>query len=138
MQLHTLVSLFIALLICGLAIGRGDKVTRWAGLACLFGWIGSLVIYRRDPSHADYGILAIDTLTLVVFVWISLRSRRIWTAIAAAFMAIIVASHVAIIIDLRVTFGTLLLGMAIWSYGVLACIAFGTWAAWRGRSRVSA
>jgi hypothetical protein len=69
----------------------------------------------------------------VVFVWISMRTRRIWTVVAAAFMAIIVASHVAVMIDLRVTLGTLFIGMAMWSYGVLACIAFGTWAARRGR-----
>jgi hypothetical protein len=36
-------------------------------------------------------------------------------------------------IDLRVTLGTLVIGTAMWSYGVLACIAFGTWASWRER-----
>ena len=60
-------------------------------------------------------------------------ARRIWTIIASAFLAIIVASQVAVVIDLRVTLGTLLISMAMWSYGVLACIAFGTWASWRAR-----
>jgi hypothetical protein len=92
-----------------------------------------MLVYRRDAYNADYGMLAVDALTLVVFVWISVRTRRIWTVVASAFMAIIVASHVAVIIDLRVTVGTLLIGMAMWSYGVLACIAFGTWTSWRER-----
>ncbi|WP_089929632.1 hypothetical protein [Caulobacter sp. UNC279MFTsu5.1] len=131
MQIHTLVSLILAVLVCGLAMWRGDRSARWVGAAFLADWLGSLLVYRRDPYNADYGILAIDVVTLVVFVWISMRTRRIWTIVASAFMAIIVASHVAVMIDLRVTLGTLFIGMAMWSYGVLACIAFGTWAAWR-------
>lgn len=112
---------------------RGDRAARWVGAAFLASWLGSMLVYQRDPYQADYGILAIDAVTLLVFAWISMRTRRIWTIIASAFMAIIVASHVAVMIDLRVTLGTLLIGMAMWSYGVLACIAFGTWAARRGR-----
>ena len=133
MQLHTLVSLILAILVCGLAMWRGDRAARWVGAAFLADWLGSLLVYRRDPYHADYGILAVDAVTLLFFVWISIRTRRIWTVVASAFMAIIVASHVAVMIDLRVTLGTLFIGMAMWSYGVLACIAFGTWAARRGR-----
>lgn len=133
MQLHTLISLILAILICGLAMWRGDRAARGVGAVFLASWLGSMLVYRRDPYNADYGILAVDAATLVVFVWISMRTRRIWTVVASAFMAIIVASHVAVMIDLRVTLGTLFIGMAMWSYGVLACIAFGTWAARRGQ-----
>ncbi|HWW28199.1 MAG TPA: hypothetical protein VNZ85_20110 [Caulobacter sp.] len=133
MQLHTLISLILAILVCGLAMWRGDRAARWVGAAFLADWLGSLLVYRRDPYHADYGILALDAVTLLFFVWISIGTRRIWTVVASAFMAIIVASHVAVMIDLRVTLGTLFIGMAMWSYGVLACIAFGTWAARQGR-----
>jgi hypothetical protein len=132
-QIHTLVSLILAALVCGLAMWRGDRAARWVGAAFLASWLGSLLVYRRDAYNADYGILAVDALTLVAFVWISLRTRRIWTVVASAFMTIIVASHLAVMIDLRVTLGTLFLSMAVWSYGVLACIAFGTWAARRGQ-----
>jgi hypothetical protein len=135
LQLHTLISLILAILVCGLAMWRGDRAARWVGAAFLASWLGSMLVYRRDPYHADYGILAIDAVTLMVFAWISMRTRRIWTIIASAFMAIIVASHVAVMIDLRVTLGTLFIGMAMWSYGVLACIAFGTWASRRGHAR---
>jgi len=130
-QLHTLISLILAILVCGLAMWRGDRAARWVGAAFLADWLGSMLVYRRDPYHADYGILTVDAVTLLFFIWISIRTRRIWTVVASAFMAIIVASHVAVMIDLRVTLGTLFIGMAMWSYGVLACIAFGTWAARR-------
>jgi hypothetical protein len=127
--------MILTILVCGLAMWRGDRAARWVGAAFLSSWLGSMLVYRRDPYHADYGILAIDAVTLMVFAWISMRTRRIWTIIASAFMAIIVASHVAVMIDLRVTLGTRFIGMAMWSYGVLACIAFGTWASRRGHAR---
>jgi hypothetical protein len=134
LQLHTLISLTLAVLICGLAMWLGDRAARWMGAAFLASWVGSLVVYRHDPHGADYGMLAVDVLTLATFVWVSMRTRRIWTLVASAFMAIIVASHLAVMIDLRVTLGTLWISMAMWSYGVLACIAFGTWSARRGRT----
>jgi hypothetical protein len=133
LQIHTLISLIVAVLICGMAMWRGDQAARWTGAVSLANWLGSLMVYRRDAYNADYGILAIDLVTLIVFVWISMRTRRIWTIVASAFLALIVASQVAVMIDLRVTLGTLLISMAMWSYGVLACIAFGTWASWRAR-----
>jgi hypothetical protein len=132
LQLHTFISLIMAVLICGVAMWRGDRAARWTGAICLAGWLGSILVYRGNAYNADYGVLAIDAASLVAFVWISMRMRRIWTVIIAAFTALMVASHVAVMIDLRLTLGTLNFGTATWSYGVLACIAFGTWAGWRG------
>lgn len=131
MQIHTIISLILAVLVCGLAMWRGDRSARWIGAAFLADWLGSLLVHRQQVQSADYGVLAIDIAALAAFIWISMRTRRLWTIIASAFMAIIVASHVAVMIDLRVTINTLKASMAIWSYGVLACIAFGTWAGGR-------
>ena len=133
MQIHTLISLILAALICGLAMWRGDQPARWIGAADLASWLGSLLVHRRDAFNAEYGILVIDIATLVVFVWISMRTRRLWTIVASACVAILVASHIATMIDLRVTLNTLRVSMAVWSYVVLACIAFGTWTAERQR-----
>lgn len=131
MQIHTIISLILAILVCGLAMWRGDRSARWIGAAFLADWLGSLLVHRQQAQSADYGVLAIDIAALAAFIWISMRTRRLWTIVASAFMAIIVASHVAVMIDLRVTINTLKASMAIWSYGVLACIAFGTWAGGR-------
>jgi hypothetical protein len=132
-QIHTLISLILAILICGLAMWRGDQAARWLGATDLASWLASLLVHRRDLYNAEYGILAIDIATLTIFVWVSIRTRRLWTIIASAFVAILVASHIATMIDLRVTINTLRVSMAVWSYGVLACIAFGTWTAERQR-----
>lgn len=136
--LHTYISLGLAILTCGLAVWRGDFSARWTGGIFLASWIASILVYRRDPYHADMGLLVVDALSLAGFVWVSLRGRKLWTLAACACEAVIVASHLALIIDLRVTMGTFILSMAMWSYGILLCIAFGTWAGWRTRRPVAA
>ncbi len=138
LQIHTLFSLGLATVVCGAAIGFGDYSARRIGLAAGLAWAGSLLVHGNDAYNVDLAIMAIDTATLVYFGFISIRARRLWTIIASAFQAIVVASHVATTIDLRVTLGTFYMSMAMWSYGILACIAFGTWAGWRANRRATA
>jgi ABC-type nickel/cobalt efflux system permease component RcnA len=76
-------------------------------------------------------MFAIDTATLGIFVWTSLEERRLWTVVASAFLAIIVGSHLATLIDFRIHMNTFKFGMAMLSYGIVGCIAFGTWTSWR-------
>jgi len=80
-------------------------------------------------------MLVIDTVTLAVFVQTSLRYRRLWTVTAGAFLAIIVGSHLATLIDFRIQMNTFKFAMAMLSYGILISVAAGTWA---GRSRLGA
>lgn len=114
---------------------RGDRAARWLGATLLISWAASLLIYHRNAHATDYGVLAIDFVTMLIFIGLSIWTRKIWTVIASAFMAIIFTSHFGVIIDLRVRIATFWMGMAIWSYGILACIAFGAWAGWRDRRR---
>ncbi|KRA56158.1 hypothetical protein ASD79_17510 [Caulobacter sp. Root655] len=138
MQLHTLISLGVAVAVAGAAVKFGDYSARRIGVAVLVAWLGSQLLDSNNAYKTDLAMLALDAATLVYFVWISIRSRRLWTVVASAFMAIIVASHVATTIDLRVTIDTFKVSMAIWSYGILLCLVFGTWAGWRERRRAAA
>jgi len=129
-----MISLGLAVATTGVALKFGDFSARRMASAFLGDWLGSLLLVDvQDVYNTGLAMLSLDGATLAYFVWISLRSRRLWTAVASAFMAIIVGSHVATMIDLRVTIHTFRLSMAIWSYGILLCLAFGTWAAWRRR-----
>ncbi|CAN5237529.1 hypothetical protein BH10PSE4_BH10PSE4_41040 [soil metagenome] len=138
MQLHTLVSLGLATAVCGAAVGFGDYAARRIGAVAGLAWAGSLLVHGKDAYNIDLALLTIDVAILVYFILVSMRSRRIWTIVVSAFQAIIVASHIATTIDLRVTLGTLYMSMAMWSYGILACIAFGTWTGWRDNRRAIA
>lgn len=131
--LHVYISLSLAILTCGLAIWLGDAAARRIGAAFLISWIASLLVYRNNAQNTDLGVLLVDIATLFFFVWASIKARLIWSVLASAFQLIVVASHLAATIDLRVTIGTFNLSMAMWSYGILLCIAFGTWMGRRDR-----
>jgi hypothetical protein len=131
--LHVYISLGLAILICGLAIWLGDVTARRIGAAFLISWIASLLVYRNNAQNTDFGVLLVDIATLFFFVWASIRARLIWSVLTSAFQLIVVASHLAATIDLRVTIGTFNMSMAMWSYGILLCIAFGTWTGRRDR-----
>lgn len=135
MQIHTVISFGLATAVCGVAAKFGDDSARRVAVAFFLNWLGSLLAYSANAYTTEWEILALDVATLIYFAWVSIRWRRLWTVVASAFVAIIVASHVATMIDLRVTIDTFNVSVAIWSYGVLACIAFGTWASWRERHR---
>jgi hypothetical protein len=132
LQLHTLISLGLAVGTTGLALKHGDQPARRFAMAFLASWVGSLAV--NGASIRGPAMFGIDSATLAYFMWVSLRCRRIWTVAASAFMTLIVASHVATAIDFRLAINTFRLGMALWSYGILACIGFGTWSSWRERS----
>ena len=133
LQIHTVISLGLATVICGVAVKVGDDSTRRIAVAFFLNWLGSLLAYRADAYNIELEILALDVAALIYFVWVSMRWRRLWTVLASAFVAITVGSHVATMIDLRVTIDTFNVSVAIWSYAILACIAFGAWTSWRER-----
>jgi hypothetical protein len=133
-----MISFGLALGTTGFALKCGDQPARRLGCAFLACWVASLAVNNVNSRDTGLAMFCIDSATLVYFLWVSLRSRRIWTMVAAAFMTLIVASHVATAIDLRLAINTFRLSMALWSYGILVCIGFGTWSSWRERSRAPA
>ncbi|MEJ2817902.1 hypothetical protein [Caulobacter sp. CCG-8] len=136
MQLHTMISLGLAVGTTVFAVKSGDRAARRFGVSFLASWVASLVVSKLHlPGGASLAIFCIDSATLVYFAWASLDARRIWTAVATAFILLIVASHVATAIDFRVTLDTFRLSMALWSYGILACIGFGAWSSRRDQAR---
>jgi hypothetical protein len=130
-----MISLGLAVGTCGMAVRYGDQAARRFGGAFLASWLASLAVHTGNGQTVGWVMFCIDCATLGYFVWASLRSRLIWTAVATAFMALIVASRVATTIDLRVAMDTFRMSMALWSYGILTCIGFGAWSSRREPSR---
>jgi len=133
---HTLtpwISLGVATLVCGLAIWKGDRWTRFVGGIFLGGWILSPFVATTDSLQPEWGVMVIDVIALLLFIWASLKARKLWTVFAAACQMMAVASHVISIIDLRIYMATVIVGLALLSYGVLIALLFGTASAIRAR-----
>jgi hypothetical protein len=133
-----MISLGLAVATTGTALKFGDFGARRIGGALLVSWIASLMVNIGGVGQTGWAMFGVDCATLIYFAWISLRTRRLWTILATAFMLLIVASHVATAIDFRLAIDTFRLSMALWSYGILACIAFGTWSGRRASSPTAA
>lgn len=131
--IQIVLSLGVALVVCGLAIRFGEAPARRVGAVMLTAWICSLIVYRNNPRFADGGVMLIDGLVALFFIWESLRSRRLWTVVVAAFQLLAVASHLATVIDHRVTINTYKLSLAVWSHGILLVLALAVWRDWNAR-----
>ncbi|PVM87290.1 hypothetical protein DDF62_16800 [Caulobacter radicis] len=132
-----MISFGVAIVVCGLAIRFGDKPARRVGMITLGGWVVSLIVFRNSARFADIGLMAVDGVIAALFVWVSLSSRRLWTVVVAAFQMLGVASHLATVIDHRVTINTYKLSLAVWSYGILVMLAVAVWRHWREQRRVA-
>ena len=127
------ISLSVAVLICGFAIWKGDRWARFVAIVYLTGWIASGLVQIRDPMSPEWGIMAVDVAAMILMVWASLKARRLWSVFAAACQMMAVASHIVSIIDLRIYIATVIMGLALLSYGVLIALLVATLSAIRAR-----
>lgn len=82
----------ILVLVAGLlAHLRGGPPERWGAVILLTGWVVSELVDTME--RVRIGILEVDLCVLLGFVLLSLKTRRLWTLFAAAFMVNDVACH---------------------------------------------
>ncbi|WP_425995054.1 hypothetical protein [Caulobacter sp. DWR1-3-2b1] len=127
------ISFSIAVLICGFAIWKADRWARFVAIVYLTGWIASSLVQIRDPMSPEWGVMVVDVVAMFLMVWASLKARRLWSVFAAACQMMAVASHVVSIIDLRIYVATVIMGLALLSYGVLVALLVATLSAIHAR-----
>ena len=114
----------IAAAICALALWKGDRPERMAGVVYALAWIASAAV--QVESGPQYGIFAVDVLFLIFNLWLGLRTGRLWALFAAAFQLLIVMTHVSMLIDLRIEQYGFFSAYFVWSYLILAALLVGT------------
>lgn len=120
--------------ICLFAFLKGDEPERIGAGAYIVGWLGSLV--TQEALHMDspqYGILTFDVAMLAVLCGLAWKSRRSWPVWAAALQLVAVMSNTLVMIDPRAPLASLFTILNLTGYGVLICIAVGTFWAWQER-----
>lgn len=132
------VAIYYALLLAvtGYAAGRGGRSERAAALVLLAGSILTRIALT-PAAHRFTGFeanaLLVDLAVLAGFTVIALRSDRYWPIWLAALQLIGVLAHLAKLADpamMRTGYAFL---AAVWSYPMLALIAFATWSRHRLR-----
>jgi len=79
-----------AALICCLAFWKGDRPLRLAAAVLIAAWALSPLITEGHRHGLDYPVTILDTNVALIFVWISMRWRRIWCGVLAALTIIVV------------------------------------------------
>lgn len=126
-------AVFVAL-VCGFAFLKGDEPERLGAGAYILGWFATMLIQDDAALYkAQYGVMGIDVVMLLVLATMIWKSGRAWPVWACALQLLIVMSHVVIMLDMRPPANSFVTVVNIAAYGVLVCLAIGTFWAWQDR-----
>ena len=123
------------LLTCAYALWRGRSDERIVASVCLLASLATrfaISPLQERYASVETGLMAIDALVLLVFVWIALRSQRFWPLWIAGLQLTNSISHVLKLVDLDLMPRAYGAAAALWSYPILLILAVGTW---RGHQR---
>jgi hypothetical protein len=130
MFMHKYIFWALLLLTCGYALWRGRKYEQLSAIVCIAASIISVVARAGADDHY-YGVqssdLVIDTLVLLAFVAIALRSDRFWPLWAAGLQLTISMSHLLKAIQPSLLPIAYAAAERFWSYPTLIIIAVGAW-----------
>lgn len=84
------VAYLVALVVCGVAVWRGDQPLKLAAAVLGVAWAFTPVFMGSHRGVLNYPITIIDTGTALTMVLISMRWRRVWCAVLAG-LTIVVA-----------------------------------------------
>lgn len=115
----------VAICVCGFAMYRGAVPTRIAGGVFLSAWLVTPLIRIADPSQVEWFVFAIDVVVLSVFLALTLKFRRFWLVGASAFQLLAASTHLAMLVDFRVTLNSYVMALGLWSLAVLGSILAG-------------
>lgn len=111
---------------------RPAQLLAAAGVASA--WIASAALQDRHAvGGPQYAIFALDILVAVGFTTLALVHRGAWLMALAAFQLLTAATHVGMIVDTRIFVRAYLTAYLVWSYLVVAALAWGAWAGWKER-----
>lgn len=117
-----------------LALLKGDKVERAAGLALLFTFLLVQLLRDRAPPGQGEALVFFTDLALgVILALVAWRSRRSWPVWATAFQSIALAVDVSHATDLQLSWMAYAAAANVSANGVAVTLAVGTWIAWRER-----
>jgi hypothetical protein len=87
-------------LVCSLAFWKGAKADKVGALVIAVTWLATPFVERRGSWYEpQYGILLMDSLTLIGLVAVALVYHRRWPICGAAFQTFSVLTHLAFVVN---------------------------------------
>ena len=114
------------LAVCVLALVMGRWPEQTAAVALAVDWIGSAVGQDRRPAHHSQPIeLALDLVLAAVLLGLTVSCRRKWLLWMSACAVLVVLTHVAVLMDVRLGQWSYLTAYYVWSVGLLVSLGSG-------------
>ena len=127
----------IMAVICGFAAWTGGRPQRVTAAVIAAAWIGSAALEDRRYIHPQYAIFVLDVVAAVVFSGLALIWRRSWLMAIAAFQLLTMATHIASMLDTRIWPLAYMTAYLVWSYLLLAAMAWGGVTGYRERQTLT-
>jgi hypothetical protein len=128
----------LLLLSCGYAFYRGRKYERLVAAICLIATFSSVALHAPPNQRyvgIEHGDLLVDSLVLIAFVVIALRSDRFWPLWVAGLQLTMNVAHLLKAIDPSLMPAAYEAAERFWSYPILVILAVGTLRAHRRATR---
>ncbi len=120
---------------CALALASRGRAQVITGVIVAAAWIGSAALQdRQNRIDPQYAIFALDVVIAVVFVGLALRFRQSWLMWVTAFQLLTAATHIAVMVDLRIDARAYITAYTVWSYALLLALAWGGIEGFRARA----
>jgi len=124
--LDQLLSLAGLILCCGLALWRGRRVERIAGVAMILAWFATPLVQNAHQTFGPQtGEVVVDVLLLLVLLILALTSDRWWPMAAAAFQGVTALTHLAAAIDTQIVPRAYYVAGSLLSYLTMAALLVG-------------
>jgi hypothetical protein len=120
--------------VCLFAFLKGDEPERIAAGAFMLGWFATMLAQRDSDLYGfPWAIFGLDVVMLFVLGALAWKSGRTWPIWATALQLLVVMSHIMIMIDLRTPIASFYAVLNLAGYGILLCLAIGTFWTWQER-----
>ena len=97
------VSLTSLILCCGLALWRGGRPERIAGLTMILAWFATPLVQNASQMFGPQsGVFVVDVLLLLVLLALALACDRWWPMAATGFQGVVTLTHLAAALDTQV------------------------------------
>ena len=128
--------LLVLILVAGFAFWRGSRDERFVAAVCVLGAAASFLLLRPLSTRfqsVETGIMLVDLLVFVGFLFVALRSPRFWPLWVAGLQLTTTLGHILKGISpdlLPQAYGA---ALQFWSYPILLILAVGTWRSYERR-----
>lgn len=124
-QLWQYSGVILATLVCGWSFLRGGPTERFGAAVVIVGWYLSILLQSHSPKGPGIWVEIIDAVMLLLFLYLSLSTRRLWTILISACQLDTVVFHLAAKVAHYGQY-PYVVAIGLWGgYGLLLALAWG-------------